>query len=111
MAEVIFSFGTLQLPEVQRALFGRTVETAPDALLGYVIGELRITDPEVIAVSGSDVHPALRAGTEQDAVRGVALKVSSEELAAADRYERMSYRRVSVTLLSGRTAWVYLPKV
>ncbi|SMH42851.1 Gamma-glutamyl cyclotransferase, AIG2-like [Rathayibacter oskolensis] len=111
MPEIVFSFGTLQLPEVQRALFGRAVETTPDALAGYVVGELRITDPEVIAMSGADVHPALRAGGERDVVTGVALEITSEELAAADRYERVSYRRASVTLLSGRAAWVYLPKV
>ncbi|MGJ9371896.1 gamma-glutamylcyclotransferase family protein [Nesterenkonia sp. CF4.4] len=110
MSDVVFSFGTLQLADVQRALFGRTVETVPDALAGYVVGELRITDPEVIATSGKDLHPALLPGTDKDLVQGVALELAPDELAAADHYERVSYRRVPVSLISGRSAWAYLPK-
>lgn len=110
MTSVVFSFGTLQLAEVQRALFGRTVRTTPDALAGYVLGELRITDPDVIATSGKDVHPALLPGNAEDVVHGVALELTPDELTAADHYERISYHRVSVSLVSGRSAWVYLAK-
>lgn len=83
---------------------------APDALIGYVLGELRIVDPEVIATSGTDLHPTLLHGAEDDLVHGVALELTPDELAAVDHYERVSYQRAPVTLLSGRAAWVYLPR-
>ncbi|RII95581.1 gamma-glutamylcyclotransferase [Clavibacter michiganensis] len=110
VSEVVFSFGTLQLADVQLALFGRTVDAVPDALTGFVIGELRIVDPEVIAMSGSDLHPALLLGEDDDLVPGVALELTPGELAAADHYERVSYRRVKASLVSGRAAWVYVPR-
>ena len=111
MAYAIFSFGTLQLEEVQRELFGRSVVTAPDSLRGFRIGELRILDPEVIRLSGKEIHPALIAtGDASDEVQGATLDVTESELAAADHYERVSYRRIAVTLQSGREAWAYVPK-
>lgn len=110
MTELIFSFGTLQLEAVQQSLFGRSVPTTPDSIAGWVVGEVRILDPEVIAVSGTDLHPGLLPGTADDLVPGAILEVTEEELAAADHYERVSYRRVGVTTVSGREAWVYVPK-
>ena len=108
MSESIFSFGTLQLDAVQQAIFGRSVPTTPDAVAGWKLGEIRIKDPEVIAKSGKEVHPALVPGNAQDSVAGAVLEVTDEELAAADYYERVSYRRIPVTLVSGRAAWVYV---
>ena len=55
----IFSYGTLRQPEVQIGLFGRRLEGEEDALAGHVTRLQRVTDPEVIALSGSDEHPAL----------------------------------------------------
>lgn len=43
----VFSYGTPRQPEVQRALYGREVPTVRDALLGYRVDGLHITDPEV----------------------------------------------------------------
>jgi len=106
----IFSFGTLQQETVQRALFGRAVPTSPDSLAGWKVGEIRIIDPEVIATSGTDIHPALLPGSADDVVDGVLLQVTQPELDAADYYERVSYRRIEVTLTSGRSAWVYVPR-
>ena len=108
--QAIFSFGTLQLPAVQQSLFGRSVPTTPDALTGWKIGEVRILDPEVIATSGKEIHPALLPAGPDDVVDGAILEVTDEELAAADHYERISYRREAVTLVSGRSAWVYVLK-
>ena len=108
--QAIFSFGTLQLPAVQQSLFGRSVPTTPDTLTGWKIGEVRILDPEVIATSGKEIHPALLPAAPDDVVDGAILEVTDEELAAADHYERVSYRREAVTLASGRAAWVYVLK-
>jgi len=109
--DAIFSFGTLQLDGVQRSLFGRAVPTTPDALRGWTVGQLTIVDPEVITLSGTDIHPALIAtGRPEDVVEGAVLDVSAAELAAADHYERVSYERAAVTLVSGRRAWIYVSR-
>lgn len=104
----VFSYGTLRQVEVQRALYGRAVPTAPDALPGYRVDWLTISDPEVVATSGSDRHPILRVGSATDSVEGAYLELDATELAATDAYEVKDYTRQEVTLSSGTTAWVYL---
>lgn len=111
VTHLLFSFGTLRLAPVQQELFGRSVPTTPDALHGHALSEVVITDPAVIRMSGSDRHPGLvRTGNDADVVEGAVLEIDDVELAAADRYEEVAYRRAAVTLRSGREAWVYLPK-
>ncbi|MFF4367611.1 GDSL-type esterase/lipase family protein [Streptomyces sp. NPDC001594] len=103
----LFSFGTLKEAHVQTALFGRTVPAAPAALAGYATRPLKITDPDVIAASGLDVHLTLecRLGS---VVEGVVLRLTDAELAAADAYEVDDYVRRRVLLASGESAWAYL---
>jgi len=108
MTHRLFSYGTLRQPEVQSVLYGREVPTTPDVLPGWRLDWVRIVDPEVIATSGSDRHPILRRGEPADAVEGVRLDLSDDELAATDAYEVADYSRVSVRLASGREAWVYV---
>lgn len=108
MAHLLFSYGTLRQPEVQRALFGREVPTRLDALPGFRLQWLRITDPEVVATSGSDRHPIVRRAGATDEVAGACLELTDAELAAADAYEVDDYARESVQLASGARAWVYL---
>ncbi|AGZ46072.1 gamma-glutamylcyclotransferase family protein [Actinoplanes friuliensis] len=108
MSELLFSYGTLRQSGVQQALFGRAVPTVADVLPGYRVDVVVITDPEVIAQSGSDRHPILRRGADGDAVDGACLELTPDELAAADAYEVDDYVRVAVTLGSGRNAWVYV---
>lgn len=104
----LFSYGTLRQPEVQQALFGRAVPTVDDVLPGYRLDTVVITDPAVIATSGSDRHPILHRGEPDDAVDGAFLELTTAELAAADDYEVDDYVRVSVTLKSGLPAWAYV---
>jgi gamma-glutamylcyclotransferase (GGCT)/AIG2-like uncharacterized protein YtfP len=109
MTELLFSYGTLQLPEVQRATFGRELPGRRDALVGYDLDYVTITDPHVIATSGSDRHPMLRPTDRADAhVDGMVFEISETDLAAADEYEVDDYRRIAVPLRSGATAWVYV---
>lgn len=62
MTEILlFSYGTLRLAEVQRALFGRLVEGESDAMPGYRQRMIEISDPDVIAKSGTRWHPMGRA--------------------------------------------------
>lgn len=105
---LLFSYGTLADPDVQHALFGRRVPTEADAMQGFRMDYVTITDPDVIATSGSDRHPILRRGQDTDLVPGACLELSADELAVADRYEVADYTRVRVPLQSGRKAWVYV---
>ena len=107
---LLFSYGTLRLPEVQLATFGRLLDGHDDAVLGHRLAWVTITDPHVVATSGSDRHPILAPADDPDAVvEGTVLRVTEAELAAADEYEVADYARVRVPLRSGREAWVYAP--
>lgn len=106
--EALFSYGTLQLPAVQQATFGRPLDGQADSLPGYRLEMLRILDAAVVATSGLASHPiAARTGDAADAVPGTLLLVTPAELAHADAYEVTDYRRDRVRLASGRLAWVY----
>jgi gamma-glutamylcyclotransferase (GGCT)/AIG2-like uncharacterized protein YtfP len=106
--ELLFSYGTLRQPEVQLATFGRELYGRPDAIVGYDLDYVTITDPHVIATSGSDRHPILKAGAATATVEGTVFAISEAELAAADSHEVDEYVRVAVPLRSGQTAWVYV---
>jgi gamma-glutamylcyclotransferase (GGCT)/AIG2-like uncharacterized protein YtfP len=109
MSELLFSYGTLRQREVQLATFGRELDGHDDAIVGYDLEYVAITDPHVIATSGSDRHPILRPTDRPDAhVDGTVFTISEAELAAADDYEVDDYRRISVPLRSGPHAWVYV---
>jgi gamma-glutamylcyclotransferase (GGCT)/AIG2-like uncharacterized protein YtfP len=107
--ELLFTYGTLQFAEVQLDTFGRVVAGEADVLPGYTIDYAEIEDRRVVEVSGLSVHPVLRhTGNMRDKVMGKVLHLTTDELDAADEYEVALYRRASVTLASGRTAWVYV---
>lgn len=108
MTHRLFSYGTLRQSDVQTVLFGRAVPTVDDVLPGHRLDWVAITDPEVIAISGSDRHPILRRGSQDDSVEGSYLQLDDDELATADDYEVDDYVRTSVTLASGVSAWVYI---
>ena len=108
MTERLFSYGTLQKVEVQMASFGRVLNGHADTLPGWRQAMVEITDADVIAKSGKTHHPIVLPGRRDDSVTGTVFEITAEELAAADRYEVADYKRVSVTLASGLTAWVYV---
>ncbi len=109
MTELLFSYGTLRQRDVQRSTFGRELDGRPDAIVGYELDHVTITDPQVIAASGSDRHPILKpSGRPDAAIEGTVFAISSADLAAADEYEVDDYRRVAVPLRSGGQAWVYV---
>lgn len=107
----VFSYGTLQLPEVQQANYGRLLDGVADALPGYRTEYLAITNPEVVAVSGIAEHPVARhTGKPADRVPGTRYTLSLDELVATDAYESADYHRVLVELASGVSAWLYVAK-
>jgi hypothetical protein len=104
----LFSYGTLQQPKVQLATFGRLLEGRPDALPGFAVAPLAITDPEVVAISGAAIHSiARRTGDSADLIPGIVFNITPAELEAADAYE-VSAARIEVGLASGAKAFAYV---
>ena len=107
---LLFSYGTLQEDDVQLSTFGRLLQGQRDELPGWEPSSVRIEDPQLVATSGRTHHANVTFnGRDDGRVRGTVFEVTEAELAAADRYEeRAAYKRVSVLLASGKTAWVYI---
>jgi gamma-glutamylcyclotransferase (GGCT)/AIG2-like uncharacterized protein YtfP len=105
----LFSYGTLQCPEVQMASFGRLLDGSAYRMPGYRSEMVEITDPEVVEKSGARFHPIVLPSTNPgDEVDGKVFQITPEELAAADAYEVADYKRIEVELKSGIKAWVYV---
>jgi gamma-glutamylcyclotransferase (GGCT)/AIG2-like uncharacterized protein YtfP len=105
----LFTYGTLQLPQVQREKYGRLLAGSEDILIGYRLERLAVDDPDVVRLSGKSDHPiAHYTGDAADRVAGVVYEISESELAATDAYEVEPYRRVAVDLDSGRKAFAYV---
>lgn len=106
---LLFSYGTLQQAEVQRSTFGRELAGTPDVLVGYVQSLMAIEDPEVVRTSGKTHHPVVRhTGNADSTVSGTVFEITLQELQNLDRRQVAAFGRVTVKLLSGRTAWVYV---
>jgi Gamma-glutamyl cyclotransferase, AIG2-like len=107
-SEKLFSYGTLQQESVQLANFGRKLKGLPDVVIGWRLSTVEIHDPTILVLSGLAVHKILVPGKPSDEVDGVLFEISLKELEAADGYETDAYKRVKVTLRSGKDAWVYV---
>ena len=106
---LLFTYGTLQLPQVQKALFGRLLTGHPDILSGYVEQPLVIHDPTVVRLSESNTHIIIAyTGNPEDQVSGIVYELTEAELKRADTYETDQYRRELVRFQSGKEAWVYM---
>ena len=106
--EGLFSYGTLQTESVQLSTFGRRLSGSPDALIGYRLRMIQITDQDFVATSGAEYHRNLEfTGSTSDLVEGTVFSVTQQELEQADAYEPAGYERVRVKLSSGTDAWVY----
>lgn len=109
---LLFSYGTLQVPTVQIATFGRTLLGTTDGLPGYKLARVKIDDGERAASLGRTHNAnAVMCSDGSSRIAGTALEVRDEELLAADEYERADgYARIEVVLASGRRAWLYVSK-
>ena len=109
MSEWLFSYGTLQKEKTQREIFGRSIPGNKDALIGYKITTVEITDASFLSKGEDKQQRTLMAsGSIHDIVEGTVLEISREELLLADTYEPENYKRTKVTLQSGKEAWIYL---
>lgn len=105
----LFSYGTLRLPEVQMACFGRLVDGVGDAMPGYRTVQIEITDETVVATSGERFHLRAEPSADpRDLVPGTVFRLSEADIWAADHYEGDNYTRATVRLASGIDAWVYV---
>ena len=98
MTEELFVYGTLKLPEIQREIIGREVELLSATLMGYKTEPVMIDRAEyriLVPDQGSEVEGAL-------------ISITKDELTRIDRYEPEDYKRISVTVNCGKTAWVYV---
>jgi hypothetical protein len=70
---------------VQLESFGRKLEVKLDALIGYKLEQLEITDESVLEKSGTDYHPiAIKTGSKENQIEGMLFLISKEELKQAD---------------------------
>lgn len=107
--ENLFSYGTLQLPPVQLANFGRLLHGEADTLTGYKLSFIQIEDDAVLASSGMPEHPIIICtNNDSDLIDGIVFEVTAAELLKADEYEVADYKRIKVVLKSGKPAWVYV---
>lgn len=107
--ERLFTYGTLQTESVQLSTFGRKLKGSPDALPGYRLQMIQITDQDFVATSGAEYHRNLEfTGSTSDLVEGTVFSVTQQELEQADAYEPDGYKRIRVKLRSGTDAWVYV---
>jgi hypothetical protein len=107
---LIFSYGSLQQPDVQVSTFGRRLDGRRDELPGYEPSLVGIDDPLVVATLGRTHHAnIIRTAMVDSRVPGTAFEITDAELARVDEYERaFMYERVAVVLASGAEAWVYV---
>ncbi|WP_235828508.1 gamma-glutamylcyclotransferase family protein [Actinomadura rubteroloni] len=93
--EALFVYGTLQFPDVLRALIGRVPEHEAASAAGW----------RAAALPGR-VYPGLVPAAAT--VRGVLLSgLALAEWRILDAFEGPGYDREPVLLLDGRSAWVY----
>lgn len=107
---LLFTYGTLQIGDIQLATFGRLVRGERDEVVGCARQVITVDDPEVMAATGRAEHMNLQFNGNANArVAGTVLELTDAELAEADRYEKLAaYARREVKLASGRTAWAYV---
>ncbi len=107
----LFSYGTLQLEQVQLETFNRILKGEKDALIGYELKMLEITDPEVLRKSNQQFHPILEfSGNETDIVEGMLYEVTEDEILKADEYEVDDYQRIETNFKSGKKGFIYVKK-
>ena len=98
---LLFSYGTLQRNDVQRSTFGRLLTGQKDELWGY--------EQLPILIDGGTYATIKFNGNETSRVAGVVFEITDAELTKADEYEGdFYYKRIAVTLASGKEAWVYV---
>jgi hypothetical protein len=105
----LFSYGTLQQENVQIETYGRILKGVRGILCGYLLQQVRITNPDVLAKSEKEFHPiAVKTDNPDDTIEGIIFEITDDELAFTDAYEVDDYQRVQENFGKHGTAWVYV---
>lgn len=107
---LLFSYGTLQLDDIQLSTFGRLLAGQTDELVGFELTLVNIEDSKLAARLGKTHHDNVTAtGNAASRVAGTVLEITDTELKSCDGYEaRFAYERMVAELASGKETWVYL---
>jgi gamma-glutamylcyclotransferase (GGCT)/AIG2-like uncharacterized protein YtfP len=97
---LLFSYGTLQDPELQLRTVGRLLGGDRDELVGY---EPSVRPPHAnVTFNGDDASR----------VAGTLFEVTEDELALFDAFEApFDYHRITARLASGKETFVYVSRV
>lgn len=96
---LLFTYGTLQDPQVQKYVFGRVLVGQSDELPKF----------KRIKNAVYERYPLVKPSeNKDDVVEGWVYEISDTELLTCDSYETSAYRRQLLTLTSGKKAWVYV---
>ena len=107
--EYLFSYGTLQVEQVQLDVFGRILQGSADTLKGYILSHIVIQDESFHTKAAQETYLiATVSDSEADTIPGYVYRITSLELIAADRDESREYTRIKVALESGMQVWVYV---
>ncbi len=91
--EKLFVYGTLQNPDIQMRLVGRTITGIPDSLRGFR-SHILMHYPTALPDADGEIS-------------GQVMEVTLDEISHFDEYETSAYLRVRVQLESGIEAWMY----
>jgi gamma-glutamylcyclotransferase (GGCT)/AIG2-like uncharacterized protein YtfP len=108
MKEYLFSYGTLQNEELQLEIFGRVLNGKKDSLKGYKLSSVEVKDPSFLSKNDEKYHQNAILSIGSDFIKGTVFEISKEELLLSDRYEPDYYKRIEVTLQTGKVAWMYV---
>jgi hypothetical protein len=107
--EPLFTYGVLQTPDVQLDTFGRLLHGDHDTLPAFRLDDGESGDERGAPAANSHRRRVLRhSGDPRDRIFGTVVRLSPDELDAADEYLMTGSRRISVVLASGLSAWVYV---
>ncbi len=93
----VFTYGSLLNDSNRSLVLGREVDGVEDILLGY----------EKIPHSKFYIYPTIRKN-KNGVVEGMVFDVSEADMKNLDRYETHHYKRLEVTLKSGKKALAYI---
>ena len=107
--EYLFSYGTLQEERIQLKLYGRLLKGENDTLPGYTIHLVENKNYDEESGFDEKFHRlAVKSNNDEEGITGTLFELSGEEIIRTDEYEPDGYKRISATLLSGKTCWVYV---
>ncbi|MUH35007.1 gamma-glutamylcyclotransferase [Zobellia amurskyensis] len=96
--QYLFTYGTLQNHEIQNHVFGRRLHGSRDILEAFRFSSEKIMGRYLVVEETKNTS---------DQIEGVVYELQQNELAMADQYEGEAYKKIEVSLKSGKIAWVY----